>query len=113
MKIPLEEERATPSSILVWEIPRTEEAGGHGPWGHNESDGIEGTEQAHIERKEEESEEGETQEHKESMSAIVYESCARISFRDLSLRLRLHSRNGFFNRRVKHKIHTDEMPCLA
>ena len=49
-KIPLEEERASPSSILVWEIPWTEEAGGHGPWGHNESDGIGGTEQAHIEK---------------------------------------------------------------
>ena len=32
---PLEEEIATHSSILAWEIPWTEEPGGlHSPWGH-------------------------------------------------------------------------------
>ena len=30
---PLEEERATHSSVLVWEIPWTEEPGGYSPWG--------------------------------------------------------------------------------
>ena len=36
---PLEEEVATHSSILAWEIPRTEEAGGlYSPWGHKELD---------------------------------------------------------------------------
>ena len=35
---PLEEEMATPSSILVWEIPLTEEPGGYSPWGCSESD---------------------------------------------------------------------------
>ena len=30
---PLEKEMATHSSILAWEIPRTEELGGYGPWG--------------------------------------------------------------------------------
>ena len=29
---PLEKEMATPSSILAWEIPRTEELGGYSPW---------------------------------------------------------------------------------
>ena len=31
---PLEEEVATYSSILAWEIPWTEEPGGYIPWGH-------------------------------------------------------------------------------
>ena len=36
---PLEEEMATRSSILAWEIPWTEEPGGlYGPWSHRESD---------------------------------------------------------------------------
>ena len=35
---PLEKEMATPSSILVWEIPWTEEPGGPSPWGCKESD---------------------------------------------------------------------------
>ena len=36
---PLEEEMATQSSILVWEIPWTEEPGsGYSPWGYKESD---------------------------------------------------------------------------
>ena len=35
---PLEEEMATHSRILVWEIPWTEEPGGYGPRGHKESD---------------------------------------------------------------------------
>ena len=30
---PLEKEMATHSSILAWEIPRTEKPGGHSPWG--------------------------------------------------------------------------------
>ena len=34
---PLEKEMETHSSILAWEIPWTEEAGGL-PWGHKESD---------------------------------------------------------------------------
>ena len=34
---PLEEERATPSSILAWEIPWTEEPGVYSPWGRRES----------------------------------------------------------------------------
>ena len=29
---PLEKDMATHSSILVWEIPRTEEPGGYSPW---------------------------------------------------------------------------------
>ena len=29
----LEKEMATDSSILAWEIPWTEEPGGHSPWG--------------------------------------------------------------------------------
>ena len=33
-KIPLEKERATYSSILVWEMPWTEEPGGLSSWGH-------------------------------------------------------------------------------
>ena len=35
---PLEKEMATHSSILAWEIPWTEEPGGHSPWGHKELD---------------------------------------------------------------------------
>ena len=42
-KDPLEIEMATCSSILAWEIPQTEEAGGHGlaSWGRKESDTTE------------------------------------------------------------------------
>ena len=40
---PLEEEMATYSSILAWEIPRTEEPGGLQSWGHKESDTTEYT----------------------------------------------------------------------
>ena len=39
---PLEEGMATHSSILAWRIPWTREPGGCGPWGHTESDRIEG-----------------------------------------------------------------------
>ena len=35
---PLEKEMATHSSILAWEIPRTEETGGLQPMGFQESD---------------------------------------------------------------------------
>ena len=35
---PLEEEMATHSSILAWEIPRKKEPGGLCPWGCKESD---------------------------------------------------------------------------
>ena len=35
---PLEKEIATYSSILVWEIPWTEEFGGHSPWNCKELD---------------------------------------------------------------------------
>ena len=38
---PLEEERATPSSILAWEIAWTEEPGVYSPCGHKESDTTE------------------------------------------------------------------------
>ena len=38
---PLEEEMATHSDILVWEIPWTEEPGGLQPRGHKESDRTE------------------------------------------------------------------------
>ena len=34
----LQKEMATHSSILVWEIPWTEEPGGYSPWGCKESD---------------------------------------------------------------------------
>ena len=38
-KDPLEEQTATPSSIIDWRIPWTEEPGGlYSPWGHKESD---------------------------------------------------------------------------
>ena len=40
-EVPLEEEMATHSSILAWEIPRTEEPGS--PWGGKESDTTEHT----------------------------------------------------------------------
>ena len=41
---PLEEGRATHSSILAWRIPWTEEAGGlYSPWGHKELDTTEVT----------------------------------------------------------------------
>ena len=33
----LEKEMATHSTILAWEIPWTEEAGGYGPWDCKES----------------------------------------------------------------------------
>ena len=39
---PLEKEMAAPSSILAWEIPRTEEPGGLQSMGHKESDTTEG-----------------------------------------------------------------------
>ena len=35
---PLEEEMATHSSILAWEISWTEDPGGLSPWGHKELD---------------------------------------------------------------------------
>ena len=35
---PLEKEMAAPSSIVAWEIPRTEEPGGLQSTGHKESD---------------------------------------------------------------------------
>ena len=38
---PLEEEMTTHSSILAWEIPWTEEPGGHSSWGCRESDTTE------------------------------------------------------------------------
>ena len=38
---PLEEERATPSSILAWEIAWTEEPGVYSPWGRKQSDTTE------------------------------------------------------------------------
>ena len=37
----VEKEMATQSSILAWEIPRTEEPGGLQPMGHKESDTTE------------------------------------------------------------------------
>ena len=37
---PLEEEMATCSSILIWEIPWPEEPGSYYPWGHKESDTV-------------------------------------------------------------------------
>ena len=39
----LEKGMATHASILAWRIPRTEEPGGHSPWGHKESDMTEVT----------------------------------------------------------------------
>ena len=38
---PLEKGMAIHSSILPWEIPRTEELGRLSPWAHKESDRIE------------------------------------------------------------------------
>ena len=38
---PLEKGMATHSSILAWEMPRTEELAGYSPWGHKESDTTE------------------------------------------------------------------------
>ena len=38
---PLEKGMAAHSSILAWEIPWTEKAGGLNPWGHKESDTTE------------------------------------------------------------------------
>ena len=38
---PLEKEMATHSSVLAWEMPRTEEPGGCSPQGHTESDTTE------------------------------------------------------------------------
>ena len=35
---PLEEEMAIHPNILAWNIPWTEEPGGHSPWGSKESD---------------------------------------------------------------------------
>ena len=35
---PLEEGRATHSSIVAWRSPWTEEPAGYGPWDHKESD---------------------------------------------------------------------------
>ena len=35
---PLEEEMATHTSILAWEIPWTEDPGGYSSWGNKESD---------------------------------------------------------------------------
>ena len=35
---PLEEEMATPSSILAWGTPWTEESAGYSPWGRREAD---------------------------------------------------------------------------
>ena len=40
---PLEEEKATPSSILAWKIPRTQEPGGRRVNGIAESDTTEHT----------------------------------------------------------------------
>ena len=40
---PPEEGMATHSSLLAWRIPRTEESGGCGPWGHKELDITEHT----------------------------------------------------------------------
>ena len=42
-KDPLEKEMAAPSSILAWEIPRTEEPGGLQSIGRKESDTTETT----------------------------------------------------------------------
>ena len=47
---PLEEKMATNSSILAWEIPRTEEPSGYHSRGHQESDTTEVTEHVHAYR---------------------------------------------------------------
>ena len=43
---PLEKEMAIYSSILAWEIPRTEEPGSYSPWGRKELDTTEGAQHA-------------------------------------------------------------------
>ena len=43
---PLEEGKATHSSVLVWRIPWTKKPGGLHPWSSKESDRIEVTEHA-------------------------------------------------------------------
>ena len=45
---PLEEERATHSSILAWRISWTEEPGGYSPWGHKALDATEGLTHMHT-----------------------------------------------------------------
>ena len=40
---PLEEEMATPSCILAWEVTWREEPGGHSPWSRKELDMPEAT----------------------------------------------------------------------
>ena len=49
---PLEEGKATYSSILAWRIPWTEEPGSYSPWGCQESDTTEVTEHTHTGRNE-------------------------------------------------------------
>ena len=49
---PLEEGTATHSNILAWRIPWTESLAGYSPWGHQESDVTEATEQARTHRQE-------------------------------------------------------------
>ena len=45
---PLEEEMATHSTILTWEIPWTEEPGGYSAWGHKKVRQDLVTKQQHI-----------------------------------------------------------------
>ena len=45
---PLEEDTATHSSILTWEIPWTESLVGYSPWGRRESDMTEHTAHTQI-----------------------------------------------------------------
>ena len=47
-EVPLEKDMATHSSILVWEIPWTEESGGYSPLGRKESDTTEATWHAQV-----------------------------------------------------------------
>ena len=47
---PLGEAMATHSSILAWEIPRTEEPAGYSPWGHKELDMTEHLTLSHFPR---------------------------------------------------------------
>ena len=49
---PLEEGKATYSSILAWRIPWTEEPGSYSSWGCQESDTTEVTEHTHRGRNE-------------------------------------------------------------
>ena len=49
---PLQMGRATHSSTLAWRIPWTESLAGYSPWGHQESDVTEATEQARTHRQE-------------------------------------------------------------